>query len=105
MQILMLIEPLPDGRFRAKVGEPFNLSAEGTTEAEAGSRLVDLANDLLSRGGKLDMITIHNGKALLGDRAIFPADEAYKTVWTYQALREEMAENRRLDQIEEDRRL
>lgn len=105
MQILMLIEPLPSGGFRAKAGEPLNICAEGATEAEAGSRLVDLVNDLLSRGGKLDLITIHNGKALLGDRAIFPADEAYKTDWTFQALREEMAEQRRLDQIEEDRRL
>lgn len=105
MRIPILIEPLPGGGFRAKAGEPLNLCAEGATETEAGERLVDRVNDLLSRGGKLDVITIHNGKALLGDRAIFPADEAYKTDWTFQALRDEMAEQRRLDQIEEGRRL
>ena len=103
MQILMLIQPLPSGGFRAKVGEPFNLSAEGATETEAGSRLVDLVNDLLSRGGKLDLITIHNGRALLGDRAIFPADDAYKNDWVFQAMQEEIALNRRLEDVENRR--
>ncbi len=104
MQILMLIEPIPSGGFRAKVGEPFNLCAQGTTEVEASSHLVDLVNELLKRGGKVEAMTIVNGKAVLGDRAIFPADELYKTDWAFKALQEEIAENRRLED-EEYRRL
>ena len=31
MQVLILIEPIEEGRFRARAGEPFGVSAEGET--------------------------------------------------------------------------
>lgn len=65
MQIPMLIEPMPGGGFRARVGEPLNLSADGPTEAEASSRLVSLVNRELERGAKIATLTITNGKATL----------------------------------------
>jgi hypothetical protein len=78
MQVLMLIEPMPGGGFRARVGEPLNLSADGPTESEAASRLVSLVNRELERGAKIATLTIVNGKATLEQGARNSEHGGYK---------------------------
>jgi hypothetical protein len=77
MQIPMLIEPAPGGGFQAKVGEPFNLSANGPTESEASTRLMDLVNGLLARGRKIVALTIADGKASVEEQPL-SSGEGYK---------------------------
>lgn len=98
MQIPFLIEPVDGGRFRAKVGEPLNLCAEGTTADEAGGQLTALVEAFLQRGNRLATLVIGNGKSAIWNVAGLLADDAYKTDWVFQDLQEAMAENRRLDE-------
>jgi hypothetical protein len=50
MQVPILIEPIEGGRFRARAGEPFAMSAEGKTKLEAQQKLAGLITDRLSAG-------------------------------------------------------
>ena len=58
MEIPVLVEPLPNNRFRARCGEPFALSAEGDTHAEAMKCLDSLVNQRLANGAKLQLIRV-----------------------------------------------
>src|SRR5262245_3151926 len=53
MDIPVLIEELPNQRFRARSGEPFSLTAEGATSDEALSNLDGLVRAKLANGTKL----------------------------------------------------
>src|SRR5271157_5010617 len=53
MRIPVLIERAPWNGFRATGGEPFAISAEGTTRAEAIARLRSLIVDRLAVGAEL----------------------------------------------------
>ncbi|HKI37909.1 MAG TPA: hypothetical protein VKA46_39005 [Gemmataceae bacterium] len=96
MQLPILIEPIGGGGFRARVGEPFALSAEGDS-AEAATREVErLIAQRLRSGARLATITVPNGSSSPPPLP-FPADELYKTDLSYKALQEAIEEYRRLD--------
>ena|SRR5438034_2653999 len=58
MNIPVLVERLPDNRYRAKSGEPFALSAEGNTDAEAVSNLKQLLHAKLTNGTRLASVEL-----------------------------------------------
>jgi hypothetical protein len=58
MNIPVLVEQLPDLRFRAKCGEPFVLSAEGATDTEAVSSLKSLLSAKLTNGARLASVEV-----------------------------------------------
>lgn len=53
MQIPVLIEAVAGNGFRAQVGQPLALSAEGATADEALQRLHELVNHRLAQGAQL----------------------------------------------------
>jgi predicted RNase H-like HicB family nuclease len=89
MQIPILIEPIEGDRYRARAGEPFALSAEGKTKAEAMQRIRELITGRIREGAELLALTI--APAALP----FPADERYKTDPWFEEFMEAIAENRR----------
>jgi hypothetical protein len=97
MQLPILIEPTPDGRLRARLGDPFHSAAEADGAERAVQELVQLVEKRLQRGARIAVLTIGNG-AVQGSVSPFPADDAYKTDWVYRELQEAMAENRRLEE-------
>ena len=98
MEIVVLIEPLKGGSFRARAGEPLNLCAEGPTAAEATRQLGVLLENLLAQGMQLATLNIANGKAAMPSAIPFPADNLYQTDWAYRELQEAIAENRRQEE-------
>jgi len=93
MQIPILIEPAAGGRFRAKAGEPFSLSAEGASAEEAARHLASLLHDRLQAGTCLSVIDLGNGPASLPPTSLclepLPDDD-----WFFQAMRDAITENR-----------
>jgi hypothetical protein len=94
MQVPILIEPTVSGRFRAQMGEPFQISAEADDAQSALQELVRLVEQRLRSGARLAALTMANGVVQAVTPA-FPADDAYKTDWAYKELADAMAENRR----------
>src|SRR5579862_8144379 len=115
MEIVVLLEPLESGGFRAKAGEPFNLCAEGTNTEEATRRLAVLIDAFLAQGRLLTTLTVTNSKAVIP----IPAKNEETTPLPQTPLRFEplpddeffqemsaaIAENRRLEDEAENRRL
>ena len=89
MQIPILIEPIEGDRYRARAGEPFALSVEGATKAEAVRKVRELIGARIRGGAELLALTI-SPTALP-----FPADEQYKTDPWFEEFMEAIAENRR----------
>lgn len=58
MNIPVLVEELPDHRYRAKCGEPFGLTAEGATDIEALGNLKTLLHAKLANGGRLASVDL-----------------------------------------------
>jgi predicted RNase H-like HicB family nuclease len=58
MNIPVLVEQLPDQRYRAKCGEPFVVSAEGMTDAEAVGNLKSLLHAKFSNGKRLASVDL-----------------------------------------------
>src|SRR5438445_13707990 len=58
MNIPVLVEQLPDHRYRAKCGEPFVASAEGDTDTEAVGNLKTLLQAKLSNGTRLASVEL-----------------------------------------------
>jgi len=98
MEIVVLVEPLAGGRFRARAGEPLNLCAEGTTVEEATRQLGVLFDALMARGCQLAALTVANGKVTIPPVCSFPADNLYQTDWAFRELQEAIAENRRQEE-------
>jgi hypothetical protein len=94
MQLPILIEPTPDGRFRATLGDPFHATAEADDASRAVQELVRLLEKQLQSGARIVVLTIANG-VVQGPVLPFPADDSYKTDWVYRELEEAIAENRR----------
>lgn len=61
MHVLILIEPIDAGHFRAKAGEPFGLSAEGKTVEEATQQLQAVLHERLQSGSHLALLEVGNG--------------------------------------------
>ena len=92
MHVLILIEPIEGGCFRAKAGEPFGLSAEGKTAEEAAQRLKAILRDRLQMGSRLALLELGNGSpATLAPLHVepLPGEE-----WFFQTMSEAIAENR-----------
>lgn len=59
MELPVLIERLPDGgRYRARLGEPFNLTVEAATADEAQHRLTEAVRHRLQQGAELRSICV-----------------------------------------------
>jgi hypothetical protein len=87
MQIPALVEPLPDGRgFRARAGEPFDLSAEGPTRAAAIRELQQAADRRLAAAAEVVPIELASGDPWAELGGFLPDDEATRQ-WL-DALRE-----------------
>lgn len=96
MQLPILIEPTPEGRFRAHLGDPFQVAAEADDAQHALADLVRLVEERLQSGAKIAVLTMTNGE-VRASAPPFPADDAYKTDWVYRELEEAIAEHRRLE--------
>ena len=96
MQFPILVEPTSDGRFRAHMGEPFQVSAVADDAQRALDDLVRQVRQRLRTGVSVAVLTLTNGSVQVA-APTFPADDAYQTDWVYRELTEEMAENRRLE--------
>jgi hypothetical protein len=96
MKITILIEPIEGGRFRARAGEPFALSAEGDSLDKATSHLEKLIRTRLNSGSRLAVIDLANGTQSSQppplDLPPLPDDD-----WFVKEMREAIAENRRLE--------
>ena len=59
MELPVLIERLPNGdRYRARMGEPFNLTVEATTAEEAQRQLTEALRRRLQQGAELRSISV-----------------------------------------------
>ncbi len=59
MELPVLIETLADGpRYRARLGEPFNLSAEAPSAEEACREIVEQLHQRLRHGAQLQCIVV-----------------------------------------------
>jgi hypothetical protein len=97
MQIPILIEPIEGGRFRARAGEPFVLSADGDTAQEAAKCLEQQLGDRLRAGAQIAFVNIPNGVPASESPPPLPADDLYKTDWVFREMQEAIAENRRIE--------
>lgn len=98
MQILVLIEPVEGGRFRAKAAEPLNVCAEGATAEEAIQKVGSAIRSLLEQGGQITAIAVTNGKVTTPAACPIPADNLFQTDWAYRELQDAIAENRRAEE-------
>jgi hypothetical protein len=96
MQFPILVEPTSDGRFSARMGEPFHVSAVADEAQHALEDLVRQVENRLHGGARIAVLTLTNG-SVQATAVPLLADDAYKPDWVYQELTEEMAENRRLE--------
>jgi hypothetical protein len=104
MQIPILVEPIEGGRYRARAGEPFALSAEGVTADAAQFQLSLLLAERVRDGARLVLLDVPEDPSSAHRVLLFRSDELYKTDWAYRELQEAIAENRRREDEEERRR-
>ena len=78
MEIPVLLEPLPDGGFRARSGVPLDLAANGDTPDTALSNLRALIDTRIAAGTRLTAIEIpdveigrHRGSGIYQDEPLF----------------------------------
>ena len=92
MQVLVLIEPKDGGGFRASAGEPFRISAEAASEAEAAHQLELMLRSRL-KGTRLTFLELENGAK--PDRNLpFSPNPVAGEDWFFRTLRESIDENR-----------
>src|SRR5262245_19059756 len=94
MDILILIEPSSEGRFRATAGAPFGISAEADSPDEAARRLETLLRGRLQQGSMLARLTLGNG-AGSAPKAPIHFDPLPESEWFFDAMREAITENRK----------
>lgn len=92
MHVLTLIEPIEGGRFRAKAGEPFGVSAEGKTTEEAAQQLQTVLRNRLRSGSHLALLDL--GNELQPATAPLHLEPLAEDDWFFQTMREAIAENR-----------
>src|SRR5438132_899461 len=97
MQFPILVEPTSDGRFLARIGEPFHISTVADDARRAVDDLLRQVQQRLQDGASIAVLTLTNGSVQVTTPP-FPADGAYETDWVYRELTEEMAESRRLEE-------
>lgn len=98
MHVLILIEPIEEGRFRARTGEPFGLSAEGETAEKAAQQLENILRDRMHNGSRLALLNLGNGSPSSSPAPLLleplPDDD-----WFFQTMHEAIAENRLREDI------
>ena len=92
MHVLILIDPIEGGRFRARAGEPFDVSAEGKTAEEAAQHLKTILCDRLHGGSHLALLDLGNG--LPPTPAPLHLEPLPDEDWFFHTMREAIAENR-----------
>lgn len=92
MEILILIEPATDGRYRATAGSPFDVSIEADSPDEATRQLGDLLRERLQRGSRLQTVDLGNGSGT-GQPGPDLGSEATEE-WFFRAMEEGIAEFR-----------
>lgn len=76
MELPVLIEKRPDGPgYRARLGEPFNLTAEAATIEEAERRLTDAVRQRLATGAELHALSLPTGPVRNPVGGWLPEDE------------------------------
>ena len=95
MQIPVMLEPLPEGGFQARAGEPLGLIAQGETADLALSHLRDLIQTRTAAGAVLTSIEIPTTKA-----SSFLGGGVYKDDPLFDRWREAIEEYRQ--QVEDD---
>jgi len=92
MDILVLIEPAEEGRFRATAGAPFALSAEADSAEAAADRLQAMLRDRLKQGSRLARLDLGNGS---GAPAPLHLDPLPEDNWFFRTVQEAVAESRK----------
>lgn len=95
MQVPILVEPIASGRFRASLGDPFHVAAEGNDARGAVEEVVRQVEQRLLGGTKIAALTLTDETAMT--LPVLPADDAYKSDWVYQELQNAIAEQRRTE--------
>jgi hypothetical protein len=101
MHIPILIESLADGRFRARAGEPFAITAEGESRAAAAHALERLIAARLANGAQMGLVYVPNGTVTVSPP--LPADNRYLTDPSFAELQAAIAEFRRAEDDEQRR--
>lgn len=58
MELPVLIEPIADNGFRARLGDPLSMSAEGATRDEAVQKLKSLLQQRLANGSQISSLLV-----------------------------------------------
>lgn len=93
MELPVLIEPIENQGFRARLGEPIALSVEGSTKEEALMRLRRLFELQMSNGKEIVSLNVKNGRpAWMNAAGIFKEDDPVIQEWVkcMQAYRDEV---------------
>jgi hypothetical protein len=104
MQIPILIESIDGGRFRVRTGEPLELTAEGASCEEATRALEQLIAARLAKGVRLGLLDVPNGPTPAPSSLPFAADERYMKDSSFAEMQAAIAEFRRAEDEEEERR-
>jgi hypothetical protein len=96
MEIPVLLEPSPGGGFRARSGDPLNLTAEGNTADAALHHLRDLIAARIAAGSKLTTLSVPSAERT----TIHPAAGMYAGDPLFDQWRAEIEAYRQ--QIEDD---
>lgn len=92
MQIPVLIQPIEGGRFRARAGEPFAMTAEAASPEEATATLAKQFEECFRAGAALTVIQVNgttSTPAVHFDFTAIADDD-----WFFQTMSDAIAENR-----------
>ena len=82
MELPVLIEPIADNGFRARLGEPLQITAEGPTKEAALANLHKLLLEQLGKGKEIGSINVTNGLPLwMRGAGIFKEDDPVIQQW------------------------
>ena len=96
MEITVLLEPSPSGGFRARSGDPLNLTGEGNTPDAALHHLQDLIADRISSGSMLTSLQVPSSE----QQGVHPGAGMYRDEPLFDRWRAEIESYRQ--QIEDD---
>ena len=76
MQIPVLVEPVANNGFRAKVGQPFEITVEGVTRDEVVQKVQELIGKKLRSPGT-EVVTVEVGKPWIALRGMYKDDPLF----------------------------
>jgi predicted RNase H-like HicB family nuclease len=77
MNLPVLIEPIQDGGFRARSGEPLALTAEASTREEAIAKLRQQVQSRVASGQELISLPVETSPALPAGAGVFKDDPLF----------------------------